>query len=189
MEADLFWGITFTVAVLGVCGTWFFWCGHADKTRQVRAFAKRTFLYAGPGFLVGLSLVTSGFGTPPMGVIAFTACCGLLLYSASWAMMAANDQSLVLVNLTGRALLLTDPELAPFYNLPAPQEEPATELPPVLPRTCYVVTAELGRLGAQACRTDMYTVEASTSTDYGAAGLLVRRLVRAAPAAARAERS
>jgi hypothetical protein len=188
MATNLLWGSVLTLAVLGVCGTWFYWCGHADKTRQARAFAKQTFLYAGLGFLVGLAFLTSSLGPPRMGVIAFTACCGLLVYAAGWAAIAANDQSLVVVNLTGRALLLTDPDLAPFYRLPAPQEEPATELPPILPRTCYVVSPELGRLGTQACRTDVFTVDASTATDYGDAGLLVRRLVRAAPAAALSER-
>jgi hypothetical protein len=181
MTIDLFWGIALTLAVVGVCGTWFFWCGHADETRQLRAFAKRTFLYAGVGLLVGLAFLSSGQGPPPMGIIAFTACCGLLVYAAGWAVIASDDQSLVLVNLTGRALLLTDPDLAPFYNLPAPQQVPATELPPILPRTRYVVSPELGRLGAQACRTDVFIVDASTSTDYGDAGLLVRRLVRAVP--------
>jgi hypothetical protein len=188
METDLYWGIALTVAVVGICGAWFFCCGYADKTRRARAFARRTLLYAGPGFVLGLAFVTSGLGTAPMGLIAFTACCGLLVYSAGWAMMASDDRSLVMVNLTGRALLLADPELAPFYTLPAPQEVSPTELPPILPRTCYVVGPELGRLGTQAGRTDVYTVEASSSTDYGDAGVLVRRLVRAAPAAAVSER-
>ena len=124
-----------------------------------------------------------------MGVIAFTACCGLLVYAAGWAVIASDDQSLVLLNLTGRALLLTDPALAPFYNLPAPQQEPATELPPILPRTCYIVSTELGRLGAQAGRTDVFIVDAASSTDLGDTGLLVRRLVRAVPAAALEEHS
>jgi hypothetical protein len=188
MAIDLFWGIILTLAVLGVCGMWFYWCGHADKMRQTRAFAKHTFLYAGLGFVIGLVYLSSGRAPSSMGVIAFTACCGLLVYAAGWAAIAANDQALVMVNLTGRALLLTDPDLAPFYRLPAPQEEPATELPPILPRTCYVVSAELGLIGAQACRTDVFTVEASTSTDYGDAGLLVRRLLRAAPVAEHSER-
>ena len=130
MDSNLSWGIALTLAVLGVCGAWFYWCGYADRTRQLRAFAKRTFLYAGVGFLVGLAILSSDLGTAPMGVIAFTACCGLLVYAAGWAVIASDDQSLVLLNLTGRALLLTDPALAPFYNLPAPQQEPATELPP-----------------------------------------------------------
>ena len=189
MDSNLFWGIALTLAVLGVCGAWFYWCGYADRTRQLRAFAKRTFLYAGVGFLVGLAILSSDLGTAPMGVIAFTACCGLLVYAAGWAVIASDDQSLVLLNLTGRALLLTDPALAPFYNLPAPQQEPATELPPILPRTCYIVSPELGRLGAQAGRTDVFTVDAATSTDFGDTGLLVRRLVRAVPAAALEEHS
>ncbi len=181
MDANLFWGIALTVAVLGVCGAWFYWCGYADRTRQLRALAKRTFLYAGIGFLAGLAILTADLGSPPMGIIAFTACCGLLVYASGWAVIAADDQSLALINLTGRALLLTDPELAPFYTLPAPQEA-ATELPPVLPRTCYIVSPELGVLGAQAGRTDVYMVDASTVTDFGAGGLLVRRLIRVVPA-------
>ncbi|HWS13478.1 MAG TPA: hypothetical protein VN279_11800 [Rhodocyclaceae bacterium] len=180
METDLFWGIALTLAVLGTCGAWFYWCGYADRTRQLRALARRTFRYAGIGFLLGLAVLNSDLGTPPMGMIAFTACCGLLLYASGWAAIAADDQSLALINLTGRALLLTDPELAPFYTLPAPQEEPATELPPVLPRTCYIVSAELGMEAARAGRTDMFMVDAGTATDYGAGGVLVRRLVRAA---------
>lgn len=189
MDTNLFWGTALTLAVLAVCGAWFFWCGHADRTRQLRAFAKRTLVYAGLGFLVGLAFLSSDLGTPPMGLIAFTACCGLLVYAAAWAAISSDDQSLALVNLTGRALLLSDPELAPFFTLPAPQEEPATELPPVLPHTCYVVSPELGRLGAQLGRTDVFTVDATTSTDFGHAGLLVRRLVRAVPAAALADQS
>jgi hypothetical protein len=178
MDADLFWGVALTVAVVGTCGTWFYWCGHADKTRQLRPFAKRTFLYAGPGFLVGLALATSDIGTAPMGLIAFTACCGLLLYSAGWAVITSNDRTLVLVNLTGRAILLTSPELAAFYTLPAPQEQPPNELPPVLPRTNYIVTPQLGLLCREAGRTDVFTVDATSVTDYGESGLLVRRLVR-----------
>ncbi len=180
MDADLFWGITFTLAVLGVCGAWFVRYARADRTRRARAFAKRTFYYAGAGFVLGLAFLTSDLGSPPMGLFAFTACCGLLVYAAGWAAIASDDQSLVVVNLTGRALLLTDPDLAPFYRLPASQEAPLTELPPELPRTCYIVTAELGRIGARAGRTDVFTVDRSTATDYGEAGLLVRRLVRMA---------
>lgn len=187
VDTDLFWGIALTLAVLGVCGTWFVWCGYADKTRQLRRLAKRTLLYAGAGFLVGLGFLTSDFGTAPMGLVAFTTCCGLLVYAGGWALIAAHDHSLLLINLTGRALLLADPELAPFYRLPAPQQEPATELPPMLPRTYYVVSPELGRLGAQTGRTDVFTVDPVTSTDFGEAGLLVRRLVPAVPAQARAE--
>ena len=117
-----------------------------------------------------------------MGMVAFTVGCFLLLYSAASAAIAANDQSLLLVNLTGRSLLLADPELAPFYSLPAPQDVPACVLPPIRPRTCYVVSAELGRLAAQVGRTDVYTVDATTATDGGDTGpLRVRRLLRAIP--------
>jgi hypothetical protein len=177
MEAELFWGIAFTVAVVGVCGVWFYRCGHADKTRQLRPFANRTFFYAGPGFLLGLTYVTADLGPAPMGLIAFTTCCGLLLYSAGYAAITSDDRSLQMVNLTGRAILLTSPELGPFYTLPAPQEQPADQLPPLLPRTQYIVTAALGHLCSKAGRTDVFTVDAATSTDYGEAGLLVRRLV------------
>ena len=180
MDANLFWGVTLTLAVLGVCGTWFLWCGYADKTRQLRRFARRTLLIAGTGFLVGLAFVTSNLGTPPMGVIAFTACCGLLTYAAGCAAMTADDRSLVLVNLTGRALLLTTPEFAPFYALPAIHEQPATELPTLLPYTKYIVSQELGRLGAKAGRTDIFTVDVTAITDYGSRGLRVRRLIQAA---------
>ena len=183
MDDNLFWGIALTLTVLGVCGAWFFWCGRADKTRQLLPFAKRSFLYAGAGFVLGLALVTSDFGAPPMGLIAFTACCGLLVYAAGCAIITSDDQSLVLVNLTGRALLLTAPDLAPFYTLPATQEQPAAELPPLLPRTNYIVTPELGRLGAEAGRTDIFTVDTTTTTDHGNAGLQVRRLLQATPAA------
>jgi len=189
METDLILGIALTVAVLGVCGAWFFWCGYADRTRQTRALAKRTLIYAGGGFLLGIAFITSDLGTPPMGVIAFTTCCGLLVYAAGFAVVASDDQSPVLVNLTGRAILLTDPALAPFFTLPAPQPEPAKDLPPVLPRTYYIVNAELGRLGAQAGRTDVYLVDEATSTDLGDAGVLVRRLVQTIPAAELAEDS
>jgi hypothetical protein len=186
MESDLFWGITCTVAVVSVCGGWFYYCGHADKTRQLRAFAKRTFIYAGAGFLLGLTYVTADLGPAPMGVIAFTACCGLLLYAAGYAAVTADDHSLQLVNLTGRAILLTSPELGPFYTLPAPQEEPANELPPLVPRTQYIVSPELGHRCGEAGRTDVFTVDAASSTDYGEAGLLVRRLV-AVPCASLAQ--
>jgi len=188
MDANLFWGIVLTLAVVGTCGLWFYWCGYADKTRQLRPFARRTLIYAGAGFLVGLAFVTSGLGSPPMGLIAFTACCGLLVYAAGCAAITSNDQSTVLVNLTGRALLLTTPELAPFYTLPAPQEQPSTELPPLLPRTHYIVNAELGCLCAQAGRTDVFTVDTATATDYGSSGLLVRRLVPATSVAELSER-
>ncbi len=188
MDADILWGFALTLAVLGVLGLWFYWCGRADEKRQVRAFAKRTLLYAGVGFVVGVALLTSDFGNAPpqqhLGVVALTVCCFLLVYAAGSAVIASDDQSLVVVNLTGRALLLTDPELAPFYTLPAPREQAADVLPPVRPRTCYVVSSELGRVGARAGRTDLFTVDVSTSTDLGSTGpLRVRRLLQAAPAA------
>ena len=187
MDANLFWGIAWTLAVLGVCGTWFFWCGRADTMRCVRPFAKHTLLYAGGGFVAGLAVVTSDLGSPPMGLIAFTTCCGLLVYAAGCAAIAANDESPILVNLTGRALLLADPHLAPFYTLPASQDQSATELPPMVPRTRYIVSPELGRLGAQAGRADLFIVEAGTATDFGNAGLQVRHLIRTVPDAARSE--
>lgn len=180
MNSDGLWGIALTVLVIGVCATWFYWCGYADRTRQVKAFAKATLRYAGSGFVLGIAFLTSDLGSPPMGLIAFTAGCGLLLYAAGWAMVASDDQSTVLVNLTGRALLLANKELAPFYTLPAPRDHPATELPPIYPRTCYVVTTALGQLGIRAGRTDMLTVDPVTTRDLGDAGLLVRRLVRPA---------
>jgi hypothetical protein len=183
VDANLAWGVAFTLSVLAVLGGWFVLCGRADKRRGVRAFAKRTFLYAGLGFVLGLAFLTSDLGTAPpqgrMGLLALTVCCFLLLYAALSAIVASNDQSPVLVNLTGRPLLLSDPALAPFYTLPAPQEEPARVLPPVRPRTYYVVTAELGRLSVQAGRSDILTIEASTAIDCGDDGpLRVRRLVR-----------
>lgn len=184
MDANFLLGIAFTVGVVAVCGVWFYWCGYADKMRQVRPFAKRSFRYAGYGFVLGVAYLSADLGSPPMGLVAFTVCCGLLVYAAGWAIVVSDDQSLVLINLTGRALLLTDPQLAPFYRLPATQE-PSSELPPAFPRTCYVVTANLGRLGAQAGRTDMYTVDSATAEDCGDAGLLVRRLVRLIPADSR----
>ena len=183
MVKDLLWGIAFTIAVLLVCGAWFFACGTADKMRRVRPFAKRTLQYAGPGFLAGLALVTSDISSPPIAIIAFTTCCGLLTYAAGCALVASDDKTPVLVNLTGRPLLLSVPDLAPFYTLPAPQEEPATELPALLPRTHYIVSPELGLAGAEAGRTDVFTVDTASATDYGSAGLLVRRLIQAAPAA------
>ena len=95
-----------------------------------------------------------------------------------------------MVNQTGRALLLSDPELAPFYTLPAPQEVPASVLPPIRPRTYYVVSAELGHLAEQAGRTDVFVVDPRTSTDFGETGpLLVRRLPRAVPVATLSEQS
>jgi hypothetical protein len=194
VDIDLLWGFALTLTVLGVLGAWFFWCGHADERRQMRAFARSTFLYAGVGFVVGVAFLTSDLGTAPpeqrMGIVALTVCCFLLIYAAGSAMIASNDQSLVLVNLTGRALLWTAPEYAPFYTLPAQQEEPAIALPPIRPRTYYVVTPELGRLGAQVGRTDVFTVDAATSTELGDTGpLLVRRLLPAVSGAALPEPS
>jgi hypothetical protein len=190
MEGTLFWGITLTLAVLAACGLWFLRYGAADRMRRARPFARRSALYAGGAFLGGLAMLTSDLGTlqteARMMLTAATACCGLLVYASGVAAIASDDQSLMLVNLTGRALMLTDPELAPFFTLPAPQEEPARELPPVLPRTCYVVSDELGREGAEAGRTDLYMVDAASATDFGGNGLLVRRLVRAVPAEGRA---
>lgn len=192
MDTSLLGGFALTLAVLGILGLWFYGCGRADKKRQVRAFAKSTLLYAGVGFVIGVAFLTSDLGSAPpqerLGIVALTVCCFLLVYAAGSAVIASDDQSLVVVNLTGRALLLTDPELAPFYTLPAPQDEPASVLPPIRPRTCYVVSPDLGRLGAQAGRTDLFTVDVTTSTDLGSAGpLLVRRLLRAAPAATAVE--
>jgi hypothetical protein len=190
METDLAWSAALMFAVLGVLGAWFYWCGRADKARRLRPFARKTLLFAGTGFVVGVALLTSDFGSAPpqerLGAIALTICCFLLVYSAASAMIAADDQSLVMVNLTGHGLLLTVPELAPFYTLPAPQQEPATELPPIVPRTYYVVSAELGRRGAEAGRTDLFIVDEATSTPCRDTGhLRVRRLFRVAPAAAR----
>jgi hypothetical protein len=194
VNTDLLWKFALIAAVLGVIGTWFWLCGYADRTRQLRAFAKRTLLFAGAGLLLGIGFLTSDLGTARpearLGLIAITVCCFLLVYAACTAMVASNDQSLVMVNLTGRALLLTEPELAPFFTLPSTQEEPASVLPPVLPRTCYVVSPELARLAAQAGRTDIFTVDSITSTDSGETGpLRIRRLVRVVPAVALAEKS
>ena len=194
MDTDLVWGSVLTVTVLGVLGVWFYWCGHADRTRQMRGFAMSTLRYAGAGFLVGVAFLTSDLGTAPpegrLGIVALTVCCFLLVFSAGCAAVAANDHSLVVVNLTGRALLLSDPELAQFYTLPAPQEDAASILPPIRPRTYYVVSAELGRLAAQAGRTDVFTVDARASTDFRETGpLRVRRLLRAVPAATLSEQS
>jgi hypothetical protein len=194
VNANLLWGIALTLAVLGILGVWFYWCGHADKTRQMRAFAMSTLRYAGVGFVVGVAFLTSDLGTAPpeerLGIVALTVCCFLLIFSAGSAVIAANDQSLVVVNLTGRGLLLSDPEFAPFYTLPARQEEPAIVLPAIRPRTYYVVSPELGRLAAHAGRTDVFTVETMTSTDFAGTGpLRVRRLLRAVPVAAFSEPS
>ena len=194
MDNNLLWGIALTLAVFGVLGFWFRSCGRADRTRQMRAFAMRTLRYAGVGFVLGMAFLTSDFGTAPpegrMGILAVTVCCFLLVYSAGCAVIASNDQSLVVVNLKGRALLLSDPQLAPFYTLPAPQAEPASELPPVRPRTYYVVSPELGRLAVKAGRSDVFTVDATTVTDFGESGpLRVRRLLRAVPVATLSEQS
>jgi hypothetical protein len=194
VDTNLLWGLALALTVIGVLGAWFYACGRADQAREVRAFAMKTLRYAGVGFVLGVAFLTSDFGdTPPegrMGMVALTVCCFLLVYSAGSALTASNDQSLMLVNLTGRALLLSDPEFAPFYTLPAPQDVPATVLPPVRPRTYYVVSPALGRVGAQAQRSDVFTVDTATLTDFGDTGpLLVRRLVRATPIAATPERS
>ena len=192
METDLAWGAALMFAVLGVLGTWFYWCGRADKERRLRPFAKRTLLFAGAGFVVGVAFLTSDLGSAPpegrLGAVALTICSFLLVYAAASAMIASDDNSLVMVNLTGHGLLLTVPELAPFYTLPAPQQEPATELPPIVPRTYYVVSSELGRRGAEAGRTDLFTVDEATSTACRDTGhLRVRRLFRVVPAAAPAD--
>jgi len=183
----LVWGFALTLAVLAVLGLWFYACARADEKRQVRPFAKRTLVYAGVGFAVGVALLTSDLGNAPpqdrLGMVALTVCCFLLVYAAASAAIASDDQTLVVVNLTGRALLLTDPDLAPFYTLPAPQDTPARLLPPIRPHTYYVVSAELGRAGAGEGRTDLFTIDTSTATDTGITRpLLVRRLLRAAPA-------
>jgi hypothetical protein len=186
MDLRLLWGIALTLAVLAVLGAWFYYCGQADRKRRMRPFARRTLVYAAAGFAVGVAFLTSDLGTAPpqerMGILAFTLCCFLLVYAAASALTAANDQAPMLVNLTGRALLLSNPELAPFFTLPAPQETAADVLPPVRPHTYYVVTPELGRLGAQAGRTDVFVVDPATSTDFGAPKpLLIRRLLRVTP--------
>jgi hypothetical protein len=194
VDINLLWMIALILAVLGVLGVWFHWCGRADRARRLRDFAMSTLRYAGVGFVVGVAFLTSDLGTAPpegrLGIVALTVCCFLLIYSAASAVIAANDQSLVLVNLTGRALLLSDPDLAPFYTLPAQQEEPASVLPPIRPRTHYVVSMELGRLGAQAGRTDVFTVDAPISADSDKTGpLRVRRLLCVVPDAASSKRS
>lgn len=180
-------GIALTLAVLGVLGGWFYWCGYAEEARQGRAFARRTLLWASVGLALGLALLVSDLGPvrteQRMGLVAVTVCCFLLVYAAGWGVTAADDRSLELVNLTGRALQLSaDPGLAVFYTLPATQEEPATVLPPVRPRTHYVVSEELGRLGAHAGRTDVFTIDAATARDPGnGRPILVKRLLPAVP--------
>jgi hypothetical protein len=180
MEAELGWGIFFSVSVLGVCAAWFRRYGYEERRRNARNFAKRTSLYAGSAFVLGLAYLTADLGGPPMGLIAFTTCSGLLLYASGWAFVASDDEAMVLVNLTGRALVLAGSALAPFYTLPASQEA-ATALPPAFPRTRYVVSKALGQLGIRAGRTDIFAVDEATATDLGPAGLLVRRLIRLGP--------
>jgi hypothetical protein len=194
VDTNIVWGVALAFAVLGTLGVWFHRCGRADRARRMRPFAMRTLRFAGLGFVLGVALLTADLGSAPaewrMTVLALVVCCFLLIYSAGSAAIASNDQSLVVVNLTGRGLLLSDTDLAPFYTLPAQQEEPAIALPPARPRTYYVVSTELGRLAADAGRSDVFTVEATTSPDFGEHGpLQVRRLLRAVPDAARSERA
>lgn len=184
---NVLWGAALTLAVVAVLGAWFFLCGRANERRQARPFAKTTLVYAGAGFVVGVAFLTSDLGSPAiegrLAFVALTACSFLLIYAALSALVACEDGALVIVNLTGRALLLSDPELAPFYTLPAPSDQPARELPPVRPRTCYIVSAELGRVGWEAGRADLFTIDRATATDLGnARPLLVRRLHRAGSA-------
>jgi hypothetical protein len=180
VEAELAWGIFFSVAVIGVCAAWFRLYGYAERNRNARGFARRSAVCAGGAFVLGLAFMTSDLGSPPMGLIAFTTCGGLLLYAAGWALVASDDDGWVLINLTGRALLLAGSKLAPFYMLPAALDA-ATALPPALPRTRYVVNRPLARLGVEAGRTDMFAVDEATATDLGPEGLLVRRLVPLGP--------
>lgn len=186
MTGDLVWGMLLAAAVVAVLARWFRLCGRADRARELAPFARRTLAFALPGFLLGIAFLNADVGSAEpqgrMGLVALTVCCFLLLYAAGFALTAANDSALVVVNLTGRALLLSDPELAPFYSLPAPQDQPAIDLPPARPRTCYVVSASLARRGAEAGRTDLLTIDPATAFDPGASGpLLVRRLLRTAP--------
>jgi len=130
VDINLLWMIVLILAVLSVLGVWFHWCGHADKARQMRAFAMSTLRYAGVGFVVGVAFLTSDLGTPTpearLGVVAITVCCFLLIYSAASAVIASNDQSIVLVNLTGRALLLSDPNSRrSIRSLPKRKSPPA----------------------------------------------------------------
>ena len=194
MDTDIVWGVALAFSVIGTLGAWFHYCGRADRARRMRPFAMRTLRFAGLGFVLGMALLTADLGSTPtewrMTLLALVVCCFLLIYSAGSAAIASNDQSLVVVNLTGRGLLLSDAELAPFYTLPAQQEEPAITLPPARPRTYYVVSTELGRVAADAGRNDIFTVETTASPDFGDSGpLQVQRLLRVVPDAARSERS
>lgn len=185
MERDLIWGSLLAIAVVAVLATWFRRCGRADQARVLQPFARRTLVYAVPALLIGLAFLNADVGPAApqgrMGLIAITIGAFLLVYAASAALTAANDDALRVVNLTGRALLLSDPDLAPFHTLPAPQELPADILPPPCPRTYYVVSARLGRTGALAGRTDLFMVDTASAFDPGASGpLLVRRLLPAA---------
>ncbi|MFO1413853.1 MAG: hypothetical protein U1F10_08100 [Burkholderiales bacterium] len=182
---ELAWGILLAVGVVGVLAAWFRRCGAADQARVLQPFARRTLALAAPVFVLGLAFLNADIGAAEpqgrMGLVATTVGAFLLMYSAGAALTAANDQALRVVNLTGRALLLSDPDLAPFHTLPAPQDVPADTLPPPLPRTYYVVSVPLGRAGAVAGRTDLFTIDAATAFDPGANGpLLVRRLLPAA---------
>lgn len=187
MERDVVWGGLLALAVIAMLATWFRRCGRADQARALQPFARRTLSYAVPAFVLALAFLNADVGPASpqsrMGLIAITIGAFLLVYAASAALTAANDDALRVVNLTGRALLLSDPDLAPFHTLPAPHDVPADTLPPLRPRTYYVVSARLGRTGALAGRTDLFTVDVAASFDPGANGpLLVRRLLRAAPA-------
>lgn len=185
MERDLIWGGLLALAVMALLVAWFRYCGRADEARALQPFARRTLVYAIPAFLLGLAFLNADVGPAApqgrMGLVAITIGAFLLVYAAGAALTAANDDAVRVVNLTGRALLLSDPDLAPFHTLPAPQDTPAQTLPPAHPRTYYVVSAGLGRTGALAGRTDLFTVDAATAFDPGANGpLLVRRLLPAA---------
>lgn len=185
MERDLVWGGLLAAAVIAMLAVWFRHCGRADQARALQPFARRTLTYAVPAFLLGLAFLNADVGPSApqgrMGLIAITVGAFLMVYAAGAALTAANDDALRVVNLTGRALLLSDPDMAPFHTLPAPQDTPAQTLPPLLPRTYYVVSAGLGRTGALAGRTDLFTVDPASAFDPGANGpLLVRRLLPAA---------
>src|SRR5512141_2664914 len=138
-NTDVALGLALTMLVIGILGAWFYGCGRADREREVRAYAQNTLLYAGAGFAIGIAFLTTDLSPSQpeerMAFVALTVGSFLLLYAAVSAIVACDDNALAIVNLTGRALLLTDPQLAPFYTLPAPQAEPAASLPPVRPRT------------------------------------------------------